>query len=114
MGMVNRRITYRLYPNQEQQVKLLEMRRLHQQLYNAALEERIQAYRKCSRSLSFAQQCKSLTQLRAELPEYEALNAQSSQVTLKRVDDAYAGFFRRIKDPTCKNAGFPRFKSIRR
>lgn len=112
--MVKRRITYRLYPNQEQQIKLLEMRRLHQQLYNAALEERIQAYRKQGRSLSFSQQCKSLTQLRAELPEYEALNAQSSQVTLKRVDDAYAGFFRRLKDPTFKNAGFPRFKSIRR
>lgn len=90
------------------------MRRLHQQLYNAALEERIQAYRKQGRSLSFSQQCKSLTQLRAELPEYDTLNAQSSQVTLKRVEDTYAGFFRRLKDPNCKNAGFPRFKSIRR
>lgn len=112
--MSNRRVTYRIYPNREQELKLLEIRRLHQQLYNAALEERIQAYRKQGVSRSFSDQCKTMTELRAELPEYQALNAQACQVTLKRVDEAYAHFFRRLKDPTCKKAGFPRFKSLKR
>ena len=39
-----RRVTYRLYPSKAQELRLLEIRKLHQQLYNAALEERIQAY----------------------------------------------------------------------
>jgi len=89
------------------------MLRLHQKLYNAALEERIDAYRKCRISVSFVDQCRSLTQIRAELPEYERLNAQSGQVTLKRLDRAFSNFFRRVAQGKAK-AGFPRFKSFDR
>lgn len=54
-----------------------------------------------------------LTKLRAEFPEYKALNAQSEQVTLTRLDLAFQHFFRRVKSGAEK-AGFPRFKSIDR
>jgi len=63
---------------------------LHRQLYNAALEERIDAFRKAGKSISFAEQCKSLTLIRQQNPEYLAINAQSAQVTLKRLDKAFA------------------------
>jgi putative transposase len=126
----NRRVTYRLYPNQAQEAEMLKIRALHQQLYNAALEQRITAYRRCGVSLNFAQQCKDLTDLRQAMPEYEALNAQSCQVTarlspsvqlltsltaavLKRLEHAFQHFFRRVKE-NAEKVGFPRFKPLQR
>jgi putative transposase len=106
---VNRRVTYKLYPSPAQTAALERMCALHQKLYNAALEERIDAYRKTGKSISFGDQCKSLTEIRAAHPEYFGLNAQSAQVTLKRLDKAFAAFFRRCKAGDAP--GFPRFKS---
>jgi putative transposase len=48
-----------------------------------------------------------------EMDEYRALNAQSCQVTLTRLDLAFKHFFRRVKAKD-KQAGFPRFKSLDR
>ncbi len=110
MEFVRRKVTYRLYPSVKQANRLAEISYLHQRLYNAALEERVDAYKKCKVSISFADQCKSLTQVRAENPEYFALNAQSGQVTLKRLDLAFKNFFRRVQEGA-KQPGFPRFKS---
>jgi putative transposase len=108
--MANRKTTYRLCPSATQERALLDMLGLHQRLYNAALEQRIIAYRNGIR-MGFSKQCKDLTDLRAE-GEYASLNAQSSQVTLKRLDLAYQSFFRRVKSGD--RAGFPRFKSFDR
>lgn len=113
MSTVNRRVTYKLYPSASQHAALEKMCDLHRTLYNAALEERIDAYRKTGTSIGFSAQCKSLTQIRRECPEYLAVNAQSAQVTLKRLDNAFASFFRRVKDGDGK-MGFPRFKSKHR
>ena len=61
-----RKTTYRLYPTPKQASALGALLRSHQQLYNAALEERISAWK----SISYADQCKSLTLLRKEFPEW--------------------------------------------
>ena len=82
---------------------------LHRQLYNAALEERIDAWRKSKISITYLAQAKSLTLIRQQHPEYLAVNAQSAQVTLKRLDKAFDAFFRRCK--AGQTPGFPRFKS---
>lgn len=108
--MFNQRVTYRLYPNQQQHEHMLNIRRLHQQYYNAALEQRITAYRKHGVSLNFNDQCKENKEVR-ELEEYADLNSQSCQVTLKRLDTAFQNFYRRKKEGASK-AGFPRFKSL--
>src|SRR3989338_7389775 len=113
MTEVNRKVTYRLYPTGQQKAVLLDTLRLHERLYNAALEQRITAYRTRKVSLSYVDQAKELTKLRAELPEYKALNAQSEQVTLTRLDLAFQNFFRRVKLGSDR-AGFPRFKSFDR
>lgn len=113
METVKRKATYRLYPSQRQQNQMLETLRLHQKLYNAALEQRIDAYRRCGVSLNYNDQAYELTQLRAEFPEYAALNAQSEQVTLKRLERAFKAFFGRVKKGKEK-PGFPRFKSFDR
>lgn len=107
---MNRKVTYRLYPTPAQDCRLQEMLCIHQQLYNAALEQRINAWRWRRHSVTFAEQCRELTELRTDNPEYRALNAQSAQVTLKRVELAYRHFFRRIRARK-GHVGFPRFKS---
>ena len=111
--MEQRKVTYRLYPTKHQKSLLDDLLVAHQRLYNAALEHRIWAYRSHKDSINFSQQCLELTQLRKEQPEYEKINAQSCQVTLKRLDWAFQHFFRRVKTGKEK-AGFPRFKSLNR
>lgn len=113
MSSVKRKITYRLYLTKKQELVMWLILRLHQQLYNAALEQRISAYKKQKKSLSYVAQARELTLLRAEMEEYKSLNAQSCQVTLTRLDLAFKNFFRRVKAKD-KKVGFPRFKSIDR
>ena len=110
--MLNRKVTYRLYPNAEQEARLQETLGLHQRLYNSALEERIRVYKETGKGLSFADQCKVLTQWRKGVPALSGLNAQSEQVTLKRLHLAFQHFFRRVKNG--ETPGFPRFKNIHR
>lgn len=112
MELVKRKTTYRIYPSVRQAHRMEEMLRLHRRLYNAALEQRIDAYKRCGITLNFYDQCKELTQLRAVCPEYAALNAQSQQVTLKRLHRAFEASFRRVKSGD--KPGFPRFKSLGR
>jgi hypothetical protein len=92
METIKRKVTYRLYPSEKQKNQMIEVLRLHQRLYNAALEQRIEAYSRRGISVTYNMQAKDLTQLRAEFPEYKALNAQSEQVTLKRLDRAFELF----------------------
>jgi putative transposase len=101
-----------MYPTRRQNAALFDMLGLHQRLYNAALEQRIAAWRRTRTSLGFVDQCFDLTGFRAEDKSYAALNAQSSQVTLKRLDLAFAAFFRRVK--AGQTPGFPRFKAFDR
>lgn len=109
MGWVNRKVTYKLYPTHHQSVALEKQRELHRQLYNAALESRIDAYQRCGVSIGFYQQCRELTELRKVDPAYCGLHAQSSQITLKRLDLAFEHFFRRVKAKAAR-VGFPRFR----
>ena len=102
-----------MYPSPSQEMALLDMLGLHQRLYNAALEQRITAWQRTRTGIGFAKQCTDLTELRSADDSYAGLNAQSSQVTLKRLDLAYQAFFRRVKSGE-DEAGFPRFKSFDR
>lgn len=108
-----RKTTYRLYPTPKQALALDALLRSHQQLYNAALEERISAWTKAKLSISYEDQCKSLTVLRNDLPEWaSAANCSSQQMTLRRLKKAFDAFFRRVK--AGQTPGFPRFKSLDR
>lgn len=91
---------------------MLDTKRIHCDLRNAALQERIEAYRKRGISITFAQQCKSLTEIRSFDPEVASVNAASQQVTLSRLKKSFDAFFRRIKKG--ETPGFPRFKSFAR
>src|SRR4051794_23481919 len=107
-GPVHRRVAYRLYPSPAQAAGMERACELHRGLYNAALQERADAWRLARKSVGYAEQCRSLTQVRREDPEYLGVNAQSLQVTLKRLDLAFRAFFRRVK--AGEAPGFPRYK----
>lgn len=61
---------------------------------------------------TFSAMCKDLTVWRGYTDALRALNAQSLQVTAKRVALAFDAFFRRIKSGEAP--GYPRFKSAQR
>ena len=100
---------YRLLPTRRQHVVLSELLESQRVLYNAALESRIDAYRKMGKSLYYFEQCKQLTELRKEA-EFAEISANVQRWTLKRLDDAYRSFFRRVKIKR-GSAGFPRFRN---
>ena len=104
---------YRLEANQETLQNATLWLDLCRHLYNAALEQRISAYRRQRQSVSAHDQKKQLPDLRAAFPEYKGVGSQVLQDVLERLDRAYAGFFRRVKNGNGK-AGFPRFKGRNR
>jgi putative transposase len=60
------------------------------------------------KSLSCAQQQAELPGLKEDRPEYKQVDAQVLQDVLKRLDRAFAAFFRRVK--AGQAPGYPRFK----
>lgn len=100
---------YKLAPSRGQYAVLDQICEAQRQLYNAALHERVEAWAKQQVSISRFDQCKSLTQIRADDPQgYGALPANLSRWTLGRVDEAMKGFFSRVKRG--RKPGFPRFR----
>jgi putative transposase len=100
---------YRLLPHKSQHRALEMLCAAQRELYNAALEERIDCYRKTGKPRTYIDQCKGLTECRREFPEWGELPANLQRWTLKRLDEAFQGFFRRLKARRGK-AGFPRFR----
>jgi len=100
---------YRLLPTRAQHVALLRVLEDQRQLYNAALQERIECYRKTGKGRTLFDQCKALTEWRKSDPEARATPAHLQRWTLKRLDEAYRAFFRRLKARNGK-AGFPRYR----
>ncbi|PIP80597.1 MAG: transposase [Gammaproteobacteria bacterium CG22_combo_CG10-13_8_21_14_all_40_8] len=110
--MQRRKATFKLYPNASQQQTLEDWTRLHCELYNAALQERIEAYRKAGISISYYDQQNALPEVKEFRPEFAALGSHALQQTLRRLDLAMQAFFRRVKNG--QKPGFPRFKSAAR
>lgn len=99
---------YRLLPLRSQYLALEALLESQRLLYNAALEERIGAYRH-GISLTYFDQAKSLARWRQSDPEAWSVPSNLQRGTLKRLDRAYQSFFRRVKKKAAK-AGFPRFR----
>ena len=100
---------FRIYPTRKQTQTLEHWLGLCCQVYNAALDERRSAYRMAGVSLSYAHQCAELPACKEVCPELHEVPAQVLQDVVKRVDRAYADFFRRVQN--AEEPGYPRFKS---
>lgn len=103
-----RRATFRIYPTPTQARVMGEWLEMHRELYNAALQERRDAWNRCRVSVSVYDQMRQLTQIKPLRPEFKALGIHSLQFTLRKVDLAFQAFFRRCK--AGQNPGYPRFK----
>ncbi len=90
---------YKLKPTAAQHRALREALDHCRHLYNAALTERIDCYRKTGRGRTLFDQYKALTELRKSGSRYSAV---MERAPLKALDEAYKAFFKR--------GGFPRFK----
>jgi putative transposase len=101
---------YRLCPTRQQHRALKAILEQQRQLYNAALEERILAYRMAGKSISEVDQSRSLTVIRADDPAFAGVQRRIQRGTLKRLDRAYKAFFRRVQAGRKADAGFPKFK----
>lgn len=100
---------YRLLPSRSQHRRLEEILEEQRVLYNAALSERIDCYRKTGKSLSFSDQCKGLAEWRTIDATASLLASRAQRWTLRRIDEAYKAFFRRLRSKEGK-AGFPRYR----
>ncbi len=81
-------------------------------LYNAALQERRDAYKLNKISLNYYDQAKQLKEIKQTNSEYCGIHSQVLQDVLKRLDKTFKSFFERVKHK--KKAGFPRFKGANR
>lgn len=103
----------KLRPTSAQHRLLAERLERQRELYNAALHERRDAWRLSRKAVTRVDQQKSLTIIRAEDPDgHGADPANMGRWTLKRVEDAFTGFFSRVRQG--RKAGFPRFRSAAR
>ncbi|WP_331729568.1 transposase (plasmid) [Streptomyces sp. NBC_01003] len=99
-------------PTVRQAQALGEMLRDHCSLYNGALQERRDAYRHASKtSIKYGQQSVQLKDIRAFDPERQGRwSFSSQQATLRRLDKAFAAFFRRVKSG--EKPDYPRFRGV--
>jgi putative transposase len=103
---------YRLYPTKKQETILNQQLTLCCELYNAALQERRDAYSMCGERISFTQQSAQLPEIKLIRPECNTIYSQVLQDVLHRVDKAFKAFFRRCQ--AGQTPGHPRFKSLLR
>ena len=101
---------YRLYPTRAQCAALGEMLGGLCDLYNAALQQRIEAYQRRGLTLRYGQQAAKLKAVREADERLVSCSFSAEQQVLRRLDKAFAAFFRRIKTRDGK-AGFPRFRA---
>ena len=104
-----RSFQFRIYPTVKQAIALQRALGLQCELYNAALEERRGAWRLERRSVGYFDQCRTLTELREVRAEVLDFGVTMSRGTLKRLDRAYASFYRRCQ--LGEKPGYPRFKA---
>jgi putative transposase len=109
---VRRAHKFRLRPTARQHVALGHCLASHRELYNAALQERRDARRLSGTAVYYGDQSAQLKEIRSVRPDAAVWSFSSQQATLRRLNRAFAGFFRRVK--AGETPGYPRFKSAHR
>jgi putative transposase len=98
---------YRIEPNRTQSAALADMLADFCQLYNAGLEQRIDAWRRRHVSVNYGMQASELKAVRCAAPQLARWSFSAEQQVLRRLDKTFKAFFRRGK-------GFPRFRAVSR
>lgn len=106
---MRRAFKFRLFTNANQERELGTMLETHRRLYNACLDQRKTAWETEERSVRYVEQSAWFKAQRETNSFFARLNFSSAQATMRRLDKAFAAFFRRCK--AGEKPGYPRFKS---
>jgi putative transposase len=109
---MRRAYKFRMRPTVRQHIALAACVDAHRELYNAALQERRDAWRASRTRIRYGDQSGQLKEIRRERPDVAVWSFSSQQATLRRLNRAFEGFFRRVKAGTAP--GYPRFKGAQR
>ena len=109
---VRKTFKYKLKPTPQQEQALAFVMRRCRELYNAALQERRDAWQNCGMSITVASQSAQLPEIKEVRPEYRDIHSQVLQDVLTRLDRAFQAFFRRVK--ASEMPGYPRFQGSNR
>jgi len=102
---------YRIYPTKPQAEFLTAELREACSLYNAAKQERDDAWKTCHKSINYYDQANQLKAMRAD-GCLTLANFSCCQDVLRRVDKTYKAFYARVRRGD--KPGFPRYRSSRR
>ncbi|MER6001963.1 transposase [Nonomuraea angiospora] len=106
---MRRSFKFLVRPTAKQAVALTACLDDHRALYNGALEHRRSAYSQAGVTIRYGDQSVELKEIRAVDPGGQGRwSFSSQQTTLRRLDKAFAAFFRRFK--AGDKPGYPRFK----
>jgi len=109
---VRRAYKLRAYPTCPQEGRAGRLLRDHCDLYNAALQERRDAYRMRGVSIRYGDQSAQLRAIRGADPGGQGRHSfTAQQQTLRRLNTVFQAFYRRARQG---RAGFPRFKAYGR
>jgi putative transposase len=103
---------FRWYLTRKQQERLQWTLDRARELYNAALQERRDAYRIAGKSITYYDQATQLPEIKQDGEEYQNIHSQVLQDVLRRLDKAFKAFFRRVK--AGETPGSPRFQGYNR
>ena len=99
---------FRIYPTRKQTETLQWTLDRTRELYNAALQERRDAYKMAGTSINYYDQANQLPEIKEIREDYKEIHSQVLQDVLRRVDKAMKAFFRRVKSG--ETPGYPRFQ----
>jgi len=94
--MARKTLKFRLYPNRSQRERLTATLAVCRELYDAGLQERIEAW-KCRTPVRVFDQINQLPDLKAIRPGLAGVFSQVLQDTLRRLDKTYQAFFARVQ-----------------
>ncbi|MDE0521168.1 MAG: helix-turn-helix domain-containing protein, partial [Boseongicola sp.] len=83
--MTTRSYKYRLYPNRVQEEALSDMLGHFCDLYNAGLQQRIEAWNRQGTSLRYTDQANELKAVREAVPELAGYSYSAEQQVLRRL-----------------------------
>jgi putative transposase len=109
---VRKTFKYQLKPTPDQEQARAFVVRRCRELYNAALQERRDAWQKRGVSVPVASQSAQLPEIKVVRPEYRDIHSQVLQDVLARLDRAFQAFFRRIREG--QTPGYPRLQGANR
>jgi putative transposase len=124
---VRRAYKLRAYPTRPQESRAVRLLADHCDLYNAALQERREAWRPRKVSIVYGDQSAQLKEIRAADPDGQGRHSfTAQQQTLRRLNVVFAAYYRRFRDAEKRRqqaerkhhkereVGYPRFKPYQR